>query len=112
MTRARWAAEVRKMSDIFPWFHLIEYEEFVGFRGDLNGPNGTKYLVEVVACKRTYPAVPPRIWLRPPIGANRLGDGSLCIERFWRPDRDTFAQQVLYAAAYLEYQRQQAGLRL
>ena len=110
MTEARWAAEVRKMNQVFPWFRAIERDHWVGFKGDLKGPKGTVYSVEVLANKNTYPAMPPRIWLRPPFGANRLSDGSLCISRAWRPDRDTFAQQILYAAAYLEYQQKLSEL--
>ena len=109
MTSARWAAEIRKMSDAFPWFRPFENDAVAGFSGGLRCPNGKTYLVQVIADKRTFPAIPPKIWLRPSLGTNRLGDDSLCIERMWRPDRDTFAQQVLYAAAYIEYQRQQAN---
>ena len=105
MTQARWNAEVRKMKEVYSWFQPLDRGEFVGFSGNLSGPGGATYSVEIVAAKKTYPAVAPRIWLRPPVGSNRLADGSLCIERAWRPDRDTFAQQVLYAAAYLAYQR-------
>jgi hypothetical protein len=108
MTQARWAAEVRRMNDVFPWFQALDRGDIVGFKGDMVGATGAKYSVEILACKRTYPALPPKIWLVPPFGSNRLADGSLCLQRVWRPDRDTFAQHVLYAAAYLEYQRKQA----
>jgi hypothetical protein len=111
MTEARWAAEVRKMNGIFPWFRTVQHGEVVGFKGFLRISPGTRYSVEILACKRTYPAAPPKIWVFPALGSNRLTDGSLCIQRAWRPDCDTFAQQVMYAAAYIAYQLKLAGTR-
>jgi hypothetical protein len=98
------------MNEVFPWFEVVERSPVVGFKGVLTGPGGAAYSVEILANRHTYPAKPPRIFLDPPFGCNRLTDGSLCLTRVWRPDRDTFAQHVVYAAAYLDYQLRQATL--
>src|SRR5262245_52229073 len=112
MTSARWIAEMRKMNEAFPSFQPFERNGRIGFTGELYGPAGKVYAVKIVAWKRGYPAVPPQIFIDPQIGSNWGGDGSLCVQRPWRPEKDTFAQQVLYAIAYLDDQRRLSEMEL
>src|SRR5262245_182501 len=103
MTAARWAAEIRKMNEAFPWFRPFELENRIGFTGELPASTGKVYSVKVVAWKRAYPAMPPTIFIEPKVGTNWCADGSLCIERNWEA-KCSFAQQVLFAIAYLDEQ--------
>jgi hypothetical protein len=106
ITPARWAAEIRKMNEAFPWFRPFDSDNKIGFRGELSGPANRLHLVTIAAWKRSYPALPPSICIEPRVGPNWCADGSLCIERRWQP-ASTFAQQVLFAIAYLDQLRNQ-----
>jgi hypothetical protein len=99
---ARWLAEVRLMRNVFPSFEPFVRQTLFGFAGPLRGKTGELYQVEIEAERTGYPAQAPRIYIRPPVGPNQYGNGALCVARTWRPHRDTFAQQVLYAADYLK----------
>ena len=102
MTNYRLLAENEKMNKAFPKFVLFRRGNIIGFAGELQGGSGRVYQVEVRARADKYPAQAPKIYIQPRVGKNWLLDGSLCVYRTWRPDRDTFAQQVLFAAAYLQ----------
>jgi len=74
----------------------------MGFQGSLPGKGGKLYEVTIKAKISGYPVQAPRIYISPRVGPNWCLDGALCINRPWRPNQDTFAQQVLYAAHYLQ----------
>ncbi|SRR5213593_2470782 len=104
ITAARWAAEIRKMNEAFPWFRPFESENQIGFIGKLSTPSRKAHSVKIVGWKRGYPAMPPLIFIEPRVGPNWCADGSLCVQRKW-DFSSTFAQQVLYAIAYLDEQQ-------
>jgi ubiquitin-protein ligase len=102
----RWQAEARLMRNTFPEFEPFVREglltDVIGFEGQLKGKSGRIYTVRIRARTSGYPASAPKIYIRPWVGPNWYPDGSLCVNRPWRPQQDTFAQQVLYAAHYLQ----------
>ena len=100
MTSARWNAEIAKMKQAFPDFEPFQSADLVGFVGKLRGPGGGIFTVRIEAAGSRYPAQMPSIYISPRVGDN-YSRGALCVDRRWRPDRDTFAQNVLYAASYL-----------
>lgn len=102
MTNYRWDAEVKKMKESFKDFVPFIRDNIAGFIGTLQGRSSQVYQVEVSVRADKYPARSPDIYINPRVGKNWLPGGALCVNRKWRPDRDTFAQQVLYAAAYLQ----------
>jgi hypothetical protein len=102
MTNVRWMIEGQKMQKVFPAFEPFIRSGLAGFAGPLKGRGGKVYQVTVQASVNGYPAQVPRIFIQPWAGPNRNLDGSLCVNRRWKPDQDTFAQQVLYAAHYLQ----------
>lgn len=106
ITRPRWHAECHLMANVFPHFEpFVDGQEF-GFRGRLfgKGPStGTRsYIVEIRALTFSYPAIFPSIFIAPRVGPNWLANGALCVMQPWDPARSTFAQLLLYAAAYLK----------
>ena len=106
LRKVRWVAEVRLMQNTFPVFQPFQKagllgRETIGFSGALQGASGKVYQVEIAVSASSYPAREPKIYIRPGVGQNMYGDNSLCVSRHWNPQRDTFAQQVLYAADYL-----------
>jgi hypothetical protein len=104
--QARWEAEIRLMHNTFPAFQPFVSEglltDVIGFEGPLEGKRGNILTVRIEARASQYPASAPKIYISPRVGANWYVDGSLCVNRPWRPNQDTFAQQVLYAADYLK----------
>ena len=102
----RWQAETRLMHNTFPEFRPFVREglltDDIGFEGQLKGKSGSIYTVHIGARVSGYPVSVPKIYIQPMVGPNRYPDGSLCVNRPWRPRQDTFAQQVLYAAHYLQ----------
>ena len=100
MSPARWDAEIVKMKQAFPSFEPFRRGDCVGFEGKLRGPSGAVFTIRIIAFGSRYPAQAPAIHISPPVGENHSG-GALCVYRPWRPERDTFGQQVLYAADYL-----------
>ena len=100
MTSARWNAEIEKMKQAFPGFEPFQNRDRVGFAGKLRGPSGSIFTIRIEAARSGYPAQMPSIYISPRAGKNYSG-GALCVQRRWRPDRDTFGQQVLYAASYI-----------
>ena len=106
MLQARWLAEVNLMRNTFPAFEPFMREGFfsrtIGFSGPLEGRHGKVYAIEISASAAGYPVQAPKIFIRPRVGSNWYFDGSLCVNRKWRPNQDTFTQQVLYAADYLK----------
>jgi ubiquitin-protein ligase len=104
--QARWEAEVRLMHNTFPAFQPFVSEglltDIIGFEGPLESARGKVYTVRIKVRGSKYPAAAPKIYISPRIGPNWYPDGSLCVNRQWRPERDTFAQQVLYAAHYVQ----------
>jgi hypothetical protein len=101
MTNLRWLIEIRKMERIFPGFQPFVQDGKAGFAGFLRGKSGREYQITIDALAKGYPSQTPNIWINPFVGPNRFANGSLCVHRRWDPTRDTFAQQVLYAADYL-----------
>ena len=101
MTNARWKFERKKMLLVFPTFGPFVRGGLAGFAGVLRGTSGNIYEVAIQVAANGYPAQLPKIYIQPCVGPNLYTDGSLCVDHRWRPDRDTFAQQVLYAADYL-----------
>jgi hypothetical protein len=103
INEVRWRAERAKMRQAFPEFRPFEdgRRGLVGFAGRLRLPGGRVHEVTISAGSETYPALPPKVFIRPFVGGHRLVDGSLCLHRRWRPALDTFAQQLLYAIKYL-----------
>src|SRR5690349_12651130 len=99
---ARWLAEVSLMRNTFPEFEPFLRNGLIGFTGSLRGAHGALYQIVIQAPQSGYPAQLPKIYINPRVGTNWQADGALCVSRTWRPERDTFAQQVLYAAAYLQ----------
>lgn len=102
MTNIRWLFEVEKMKLAFPSFEPFLREGKAGFVGGLRGKSGRTYQVTIEVRAANYPAKTPKIFIKPWVGPNRYLDGSLCVSHSWRPTRDTFAQQVLFAADYLQ----------
>ena len=102
-TNTRWIAEIRLMKNSFPDFKPYIRPELIGFIGTLQGANGRIYEVEIQSSPALYPLRAPKIFIRPHAdSAHFYPDGSLSVCGPWRPNRDTFAQQVLYAANYLK----------
>src|SRR6266404_1989889 len=107
LLQARWLAEIYKMRINFSNFAPFIREgilggSFLGFTGALHGRSGKVYEVELRARLDRYPVEAPSIVIRPRVGPNWYVNGTLCVNRPWRPNQDTFAQQVLYAADYLK----------
>ncbi len=104
--QARWLAEVSLMRNTFPAFEPFVsngvLSDLMGFQGSLPGKSRKLYEVTIRAKISGYPVQAPKIHISPWVGPNRYLDGSLCVNRSWRPQQDTFAQQVLYAAHYLQ----------
>jgi|ERR1043166_21615 hypothetical protein len=105
LLQARWLAEIAKMRNIFPQFEPFLRDGFfgdvIGFTGQLQATSGKLYEIEITAKISQYPVAAPSIVIRPRVGHNWYVNGTLCVQRPWRPNQDTFAQQVLYAADYL-----------
>src|SRR5438552_1035535 len=97
--QARWQAEMSLMRKTFPAFQPFVnaglFTDSIGFDGPLEGKRGKVYRVTIKARASAYPASAPKIYISPKAGFNFYLDGSLCVNRTWRPERDTFAQQVL-----------------
>ena len=108
LRKVRWIAEIRLMQNTFPVFQPFRkgglLGESIGFTGALQGASGRVYQVEIKVPGSSYPAQEPKIYIRPGVGSNMYRDNSLCVSRRWNPQRDTFAQQVLYAADYVSQQ--------
>ena len=102
VTQARWVAEVALMRRTHPAFEPFTDKGQIGFTGALTGRSGRVYRIDLRASAASYPAQAPKIFITPRVGPNLYRDGSLCVNRPWRPGQDTFAQQVLYAADYLK----------
>lgn len=106
LLQARWQAEMSLMRKTFPGFQPFVntglLSDIIGFDGTLEGKRGKLYGVTIRARASAYPASAPKIFVSPRVGPNWYLDGSFCVNRQWRPDRDTFAQRVLYAADYLK----------
>jgi hypothetical protein len=106
ISRPRWRAERRLMANVFPQFQPFVRGGICGFRGRLFGRrrlSGRRvYAVEIRAHTASYPEVTPYIFITPRVGPNWLTNGALCVTQPWKPGRSTFAQIVLYAAAYLQ----------
>jgi ubiquitin-protein ligase len=102
LSTPRWTAEQRMMQNAFPQFQPYIDRKHFGFNGHLHGQSGRIYQVEIRAEVASYPAREPKIFITPRCGHNYYTDGRLCVHRRWRPDRDTLAQQVLYAAKYVQ----------
>ncbi len=109
ISRRRWHAECILMANVFPHFEPFVNGQLFGFRGRLGGragqQEGTPYALEIRAEKNSYPALKPSIFITPRVGPNWLVNGALCVTHPWHPARSTFAQLVLYAAAYLEKEK-------
>lgn len=102
LSTPRWEAEQQMMRKAFPEFQPFIGAKHFGYTGQLRGRSGRVYQIEIRAERAQYPARAPKIFITPRCGHNYFFDGSLCVHRRWRPERDTLAQQVLYAAAYVQ----------
>jgi hypothetical protein len=102
VTQVRWLAEVSLMQKTFPMFEPFADQGQIGFAGVLTGRSGRVYRINLRSSPAGYPAQAPKIIIDPRVGPNWNPNGTLCVNRPWRPGRDTFAQQVLYAADYLQ----------
>lgn len=101
LSQIRWAAEQQMMRRAGFGFEAFVDDRYAGFTGKLTGRSGQIYDVQIRADRRKYPAQAPRIFIHPRVGVNYLFDVALCVNRGWRPARDTLTQQALYAAKYL-----------
>lgn len=90
------------MQNAFPEFRPFITQKHFGFTGQLRGRSGRLYQIEIKAELASYPAREPNIFITPRCGHHYYVDGRLCVERRWRPARDTLAQQVLFAAKYVQ----------
>lgn len=103
LSQVRWQAEQQLMQRAFgEGFTPFVDEKFAGFFGHLRGSRGQVYEVEIRAKIKNYPQSAPKVFIRPRVGSNYLWDGSLCVNHPWQPARGSFAQQILYAAAYIK----------
>lgn len=102
LSTPRWNAEQQMMQKAFPEFQPFVSGRHFGFAGQLQGRSDKVYRIEIKAELANYPAKEPRIYISPRCGHNYFLDGSLCVHRRWRPDRDTLAQQVLFAVKYVQ----------
>lgn len=102
MTNIRWIIEVNKMRRLFPGFVPFIRNGHAGFEGFLVGREGQQHQITLDVPAGSYPEECPKIFINPWVGSHRYPDGSLCVHQTWRPGKDTFAQQLLYAADYLQ----------
>ena len=105
LTESRWQKEQELMRSVFPEFLPFTGKDGFGFDGWLRGGrSGTRYRVVLRAHQKTYPQVPPGVFMDPHIGACwiRTEDGKrLCMDRNWQPARSTFANTLLAVIRYL-----------
>src|SRR5262245_19461898 len=101
MTDGRWQFAIGKMRRAFPGFSPFREGGKVGVVGSRRGKSGKAYEAVIEVRASSFPAKKPKIFINPWVALNRHLDGSLCVERAWRPEQDTMAQQVLFAVDYL-----------
>jgi len=93
------------MQSVFPEFKWFAQPPRFGFQGYLRGKNTNRlYAVVLEANEKTYPQVPPNVYIDPRVGHHWIQDipPKLCVEKEWIPSRSTFANTLLAAIKYLE----------
>lgn len=107
LTKPRWEAEVRLMTNNFPQFRPFAVPAVeAGFQGYLAGPQTrTLYRVTVRTPISHYPEREPGVYIEPhPEHHHWIQDNRLCYQReghVWNPAEDTFAQALVMAVKYI-----------
>jgi hypothetical protein len=105
LTDLRWEKEQELMRSVFPEFEPFLDARNFGFRGWLKGKNSqTLYRVIVEGSRDSYPQIPPRVKIEPPVGPNwaNYPERVLCVAQTWLPARSTFANRLLVVIRYLD----------
>lgn len=105
LNEKRWLVEVTLVREQFPGFRqFIHADGAIGFCGSMRGScNGQLYEVIVKIPVEQYPQREPAVYIQPSIGKHCDTQGMLSYLRRdgWNPTKNTFANCLLCAFAYL-----------
>ena len=104
----RWLVEIEIVKRNFPSFKQLEEDGSLGFYGSMQGPrSGQLYDIVVKNPVQRFPFFEPALYIRPVIGraCDSQGRLSYSLARRWDAARNTFANCVLCAFAYLQEQQ-------